>query len=102
PQLALTDLAEALVAIGDRDSARPLRQFLLTYRSDPLFLDDPATLDVCAEGLLKLGGAEGRRTVVFVAEDKRTIAPVAEYARRLLSGQAPQRASSSKAKKAVR
>jgi outer membrane protein assembly factor BamB len=83
PQPVLKELAAALVALGSGQEA--LRELLLGYRADPMFLADPTALNLAAEGLLKLGGPEGRRTVAFVADEKRTLPPVSAYVKKLLS-----------------
>jgi hypothetical protein len=84
PQSALKDVAAALAALGGPSAQKALRELLLTYRADPMFTADPASLTIAAEALIKLDGAEGRRTVQFAAEDPRTIAPVASYLKKLL------------------
>lgn len=84
PQSALKELAAALASLGGPASQKVLREFLLTYRADPMFVMDPSSLNIAAEGLVKLGGNEGKRTVQYVAEDKRTIQPVAAYLKKLL------------------
>jgi outer membrane protein assembly factor BamB len=85
PQPALKELVAALTHLGGKDAVRGLRELLLTYRADPAFLADPTPLNLAAEGLLRIGGPNERRTVQFVAGDKRTIAPVAKFVGKLLS-----------------
>jgi outer membrane protein assembly factor BamB len=84
PQAALKELAAALAGLGGKEAVRALRELLLTYRSDPMFLAEPAALTIAAEGLLKLGGADGKRTVTFVAGEPRTLAPLARYLKKAL------------------
>ena len=77
PQSSLRDLVAALGALGGKDSIRALRSFLLTYRADPMFLQDPSALNAAGLALLAASPDE-RRTVAFVAEERRTLPPVAE------------------------
>ncbi|MCS6913361.1 MAG: PQQ-binding-like beta-propeller repeat protein [Myxococcales bacterium] len=84
PPSALKEIVGALVALGNRSAVRPLRELVLMYRSDPAFLQDAEALKLAGEGLLKLGGEAERRTVSFVAEEPRTIAPVVAYYRKIL------------------
>lgn len=84
PLSSLKELSAALAALGGPAAQKALREYLLTYRADPMFVADPSSLNIAAEGLLKLGGGEGKRTVQFVSEDKRTIQPVAAYLKKLL------------------
>jgi hypothetical protein len=88
PQPALKDLAASLASLGGPVAIRALREFLLAYRSDPMFLTDPAALTIAAEGLIKLGG-DGRRTVAYVAEEVRTLAPVAQQLKKALEVSPP-------------
>lgn len=76
PDRALKDLAATLGTLGGADATRALTRFLLMYRSDPAFAADPAPLTVAGEALIK-AGADARKTVAFVVDDKRTLAPVA-------------------------
>jgi hypothetical protein len=78
PATALKEIVAALTALGGGEASRALKEFLVTYRADPAFFGDPSPLTIAAEGLLG-GSAEDRRTVEFVAADKRTLAPVARY-----------------------
>ena len=105
PQGQLKDLVAALSALGEaknagpRDSetrkvvSRSLREFLLTYRADPSFIAEPSPLTLAAEGLLRLGGADERRTVTYVANEKRTLPPVASYLKKTLEGAAQKAAA---------
>jgi hypothetical protein len=85
PQSALKDVAAALGALGGKGALKALREFLLSYRADPMFLSDPGALTVAAEGLVRSGGPEERRTVSYVAEEARTLKPVAQYLRKVLT-----------------
>jgi hypothetical protein len=84
PQAALKDIAGALANLGSPAATAGLREFLLTYRSDPAFLVDPAALNLAGEGLLKNDGGEGRRTVAYVVGDKRTLPAVSAYLKKAL------------------
>lgn len=95
PPAALKEVVTALVKLGDKDAVRPLREMVLQYRSDPSFAGDPEPLKRAGEGLLKVGGEAERRTVVFIAEEPRTLAPVASYYRKLLDDTAPKPTSPS-------
>ncbi|MEO6952219.1 MAG: PQQ-binding-like beta-propeller repeat protein [Polyangia bacterium] len=77
PQPSLKDLVVALGTLGGKDASRALRTFLLTYRADPIFLQDPSPLVAAGNALLTMGPEE-RRSVSFVAEERRTLPPVAE------------------------
>jgi hypothetical protein len=84
PQNALDDVIVALVSLGGKDARRALREFLLTYRGDPTYYGNPAPLTAAADGLLKIGDAEDRRTVDYVAGDKWTLSPVAKFLQKAL------------------
>jgi len=85
PQPVLKDVAAALAGLGGKDAIKALREFLLTYRADPMFLAEPTALNIAAEALIKLGGPEERRTVTYVADEKRTIPPVGIYLKKVLA-----------------
>jgi outer membrane protein assembly factor BamB len=85
PQSALKELAAALAGLGGKEAVRALRELLLTYRADPMFLSEPAALTIAAEGLLKHGSADDKRAVLFVADEKRTIPPLARYLKTALA-----------------
>jgi hypothetical protein len=97
PPGAMKELVSALVQIGGANSGAPnshrgaqaLRDLLLLYRSDPAFLNDPMALKQAGEGLLKLDGEPGRRTVMFVALEPRTLAPLGAYFRKMLDDTTP-------------
>jgi hypothetical protein len=79
PPAALKDIAAALAALGGKPAAAALRELLVNYRADPLFLVDPAPLTIAGEALLKFGDATDRRAVEFIAEEPRTLPPVGRY-----------------------
>jgi hypothetical protein len=79
PQTSLNDIVRSLVALGGKEARRALKTFLLTYRGDPSYFGDPSPLTAAAEGLLKSGDPEDRRTVDYVSGDKWTLPPVAKF-----------------------
>jgi outer membrane protein assembly factor BamB len=85
PQPLLKDISAALAGLGGKDALKALREFLLTYRADPTFLAEPSALNIAGEGLLRQGGADEKRTVRFVAEDKRTLPPLGSYLKKVLA-----------------
>jgi outer membrane protein assembly factor BamB len=90
PLGTVKEIAEALGKCGNKDAIPALRSFLLAYRADPMFAADSAALNAVIGALLAVGGGAERELVAFVAEDPRTQAPVAEYARYALSQKAAQ------------
>lgn len=84
PPAVLKELVTSLVKIGGKDAIRPLRELVLLYRSDPMFQNDAEALKLAGAGLLKLGGEAERRTIYYIAEEPRTIAPLASYYRKIL------------------
>ncbi len=98
PQTSLKDIVVALGALGGKDAARALRTFLLAYRADPIFLQDPTPLTSAGSALVKMG-AEERRSVTFVAEERRTLPPVAEALKAALATPAPAARSAAGVKK---
>jgi hypothetical protein len=93
PPAALKEIVSALTQLGQGGGVgqRALRDLLLLYRSDPQFGADPVALQRAGEGLLKLDAEAGRRTVMFVALEPRTLAPLGTYFRKLLDDTAPRR-----------
>ena len=85
PLPALKDIVRALGSLGGDQAVQALRKLLLTYRSDATFLAEPLPLQLAADGLLKLGGPDGRRVVIFVAEEPRTMPALASYIRKALA-----------------
>jgi hypothetical protein len=85
PQPLLKDISAALAGLGGKEAIKALREFLLTYRADPTFLAEPSALNIAADGLLRQGGVDEKRTVRFVAEDKRTLPPVGSYLKKVLA-----------------
>lgn len=83
PSAAIDDVAEALIAMGGKDALPVLRRFLLTYRADPGFAADPKPLFAVLDAIARLGGGEERDLLAFVADEPRTLPPVAQHARQL-------------------
>ena len=83
PQAALRELVGALATLGGKESAKHLRAFLLSYRADPMFLQDPAPLTSAGVALAGMGTDE-RRMVAFVASEHRTLPPLADALTRAL------------------
>lgn len=81
---ALIEIVGALAAIGDGRERPALRRQLLVYRADRDFAGDPKLVKAVVDALLAHGGAEDRETVAYVAEDPRTLEPVATYAKKAL------------------
>lgn len=79
PIPAIEEIVKALVHIGDKSAVEPMRDFLLTYRADPLFKKSSIALNLAADGLLKLGGEEERQMLSFVQNDSQTIKPLRAY-----------------------
>lgn len=84
PAADLVEIIKALGAVGGGAEIAPLRSFLLVYRTDPAFSSQVAPLGAAIDVLLERGAAPERELVGFVADDSRTQATVAEYARRAL------------------
>lgn len=101
PLAALKEIVRALIQLGGTDSVQALRNMLLTYRSDAAFKEDPLALQLAADGLLKLGGPDGRRVVIFVAEEPRTMPALATYIRKALADDEKARAEARKAAEAA-
>ncbi|MCK5795922.1 MAG: PQQ-binding-like beta-propeller repeat protein, partial [Deltaproteobacteria bacterium] len=79
PQKALVPIARALMVIGDKAAVEPLRDFLLTYRCEPLFKKTPEALNVVGDALLTLGGEEERQLLSFVANDAHSVKSLRVY-----------------------
>jgi hypothetical protein len=83
---AVRDIADAVLALSAHEAVSAFADFLLQYRADPAFQNDPAAVVAAADVLMKLGGAGDRATLLFVAEEPRTIEPVRAYLRQALFG----------------
>lgn len=84
---AVRDIADAALAIGGAEAVPAFVDYLLQYRADPGMLRSPAPVIAAAEVLLKLGGASEKATLLFVAEDPRSIEPLRLFVRRSLQGE---------------
>lgn len=91
PTAALKEVVSALTTLGGEGSARALRDLLMMYRSDAAFQSDVEALRRAGDGLLKLDGDAGRRTVLFVALEPHTLPPLAGYFKKALDDTAPGR-----------
>jgi outer membrane protein assembly factor BamB len=80
PMGVLTEVVNALGAVGLPGALAPLRNFLLTYRADPAFNGEIAAVGATIDALLSRGGVAERELVAFVAADARTQPRVATYA----------------------
>ena len=67
-----------------REAVPALVDYLLQYRVDPGFQNDPCPVVAAAEVMIKLGGAGERATLLYVADEPRTIDPVRAYLRQAL------------------
>jgi outer membrane protein assembly factor BamB len=79
PLSAVEAIVQALSVIGDKSVLEPFRDFLLTYRCDPMFTKTPAALNLVAETLLKLGGEDERQLLSFVENDPHTLPTLRNY-----------------------
>jgi HEAT repeat protein len=79
PLPAVVEVVKALTAIGDESIREPFRDFLLTYRCDPLFRKYPAALNLVAEALLEMGTEEERQLLSFVENDPHSLASLRTY-----------------------
>lgn len=77
----LVSVAKALGAIGGTDGAAALRTHLLIYRDNDELAGNADWRSAVVDGLLAAGAPNDREAVRFVAEDPRTVAELAEYAR---------------------
>jgi outer membrane protein assembly factor BamB len=81
---AVRDIADAALATEARESVAPFQDYLLQYRADPGFARAPGPVLAAAEVVLKLGGPSHRATLLWVADDARTIDPLRAHLRRAL------------------
>ncbi len=85
PAAALKDIVAALTDLGGTGSSRALRDLLLLYRADVSFQTDLDPLRKAGEGLLKLEGESGRRTLLYVSLEPRTLPALSNHFQKLLS-----------------
>jgi len=79
PVDAVVEIVKALSIVGDKTILEPFRDFLLTYRCDPIFTKAPTALNLVAESLLKLGGEDERQLLSFVENDPHTLQSLRTY-----------------------
>jgi outer membrane protein assembly factor BamB len=85
---AVTEIADAVLALEAKQSIEPFGDFLLQYRADPTFSGQPGPLVAASNVLLKLGGSKERSLLHFVAEEPQTLGPLAEHLKRALTPEA--------------
>ncbi|MSP59671.1 MAG: hypothetical protein EXR72_04895 [Myxococcales bacterium] len=90
PLAAMKEIVKSIVSLGGPEAVKPLRDLVLAYRCDPSFNSDPQALQLAVDGLLRLGGPEERRLLVFVAEEKRTLPSLGAFLRKILVESAPR------------
>jgi outer membrane protein assembly factor BamB len=76
---AVEEIVRALVTIGDKSVVDAFRDFILIYRCDPGLEKTPASLNLIAEGLLKLGGEDERQLLRFIENDSHTLKSLRTY-----------------------
>jgi outer membrane protein assembly factor BamB len=82
---AVTQLARALAAIGAVEALPALRDFVMMYRSDPLYDGDPTALVAVSEAMLTLGGAPQRTLLLYLSEEPHTVEALRAHLRRALA-----------------
>lgn len=96
PAPALKEIVAALTDLGGVGSAQALRDLLLLYRADASFQNDLEPLRRAGEGLLKLEGESGRRTLFYVALEPRTLPALSNHFNKLLLDTAVRRGEPAK------
>jgi outer membrane protein assembly factor BamB len=81
---AVRDIADATLLMGAREAVPAFQDYLLTYRADPALLKEPEPVMAAAEVLFKLGGPADRATLIYLADESRTIDPLRAYLQRAL------------------
>jgi hypothetical protein len=81
---AVRDIADATLLMGAREAVPAFQDYLLSYRADPALLKEPEPVMAAAEVLLKLGAPSDRATLIYVADEPRTIDPLRAYLQRAL------------------
>ncbi len=84
PASALRELARALGRLGGRESVSALRDFLVTYRADPMFLTDSSALVAAAQSLLAVGGPSERRLIAYLSANRHTLPALSKALDRML------------------
>lgn len=91
PQSALRGLAASLGRLGGKEAIASLREFLVAYRADPMFLSDGSALVAAAESLLAIGGPSERRLVAYLSANRHTLPQVTKALDRLLDESDPDK-----------
>jgi outer membrane protein assembly factor BamB len=81
----LPALATAIVQLGQGAALGPLRDFLVRYHRDSAFAQQPETLNVIAEGLLRQGHVEEQELVQALAANRHTPAGLREHVATVLA-----------------
>jgi outer membrane protein assembly factor BamB len=81
---AVRDIADAALATQAREAVAPFQDYLLQYRADPAFARAPGPILAAAEVVLKLGGPSQRATLLWLADDPRTVDPLRAHLKRAL------------------
>jgi len=82
---AIPEIAEAVMSLQAKQSIEPFGDFLLQYRADPAFRSQPQPLVAASNVLLKLGGTKEKSLLHFIAEEPRTVEPLAEHLKQALA-----------------
>jgi hypothetical protein len=85
--VAVRPIADAALATRAREAVPTFLDYLLEYRADPAFGRNPEALLAAAEVVVEMGGPSQRATLLFVADDPRTVDPLKTYLRRVLFSQ---------------
>ena len=81
---AVRDIADAALATEAREAVAPFQDYLLQYRADPGLLRAPGPVIAAAEVVLRLGGPGHRATLLYLADDPRTVEPLRVHLKRAL------------------
>jgi hypothetical protein len=77
--IAVREIAVAASRAKIRAAVPAFRDFLTTYRADPVFQTDPGPMIAVVEGLLQIGASKERQLLRFVADDPRTLEKLRAY-----------------------
>ena len=86
---AVSEIADAALALEAKESLEPFEDFLLQYRADPAFRGPARAADLRGQRAAQAGRAQGARPLLFVAEHPQTLEAVATHIRRSLAQPAP-------------
>ncbi|MDX2022285.1 MAG: PQQ-binding-like beta-propeller repeat protein [Deltaproteobacteria bacterium] len=81
----VAEIGEAVIALKARELLAPFRDYLAVYRADPTFMSQPGALIAAANVLVKLGDAQDRTLLLYVAEEPKTITSLKVAIERLLA-----------------